>query len=279
MSHPSPMERLTQREKPQDSEIKAIDTEGDAQEEKSTDEKYTYVPWGVTSFAAFDAVKEAREKAREMMTLIDVFTQIAENIMWLESVENKAAAISSLSRELASRLDAETKAVNEEEGDEAETLEYHNSFNVVKQANGQYRWLGIWTNNIEDRDNPPDIIAKDSILDYVDRINIGQLDFPELWMFHVEGTKFGTTDMIAYIPYEGPEDIGYAIATGLIDEDCKDIAESLANSKDELGMSHGMKNVVRRVIDNKNVIVYFDTFEISVLPKKFAAVEDSAYYS
>ena len=73
-----------------------------------------------------------------------------------------------------------------------------NSFNIYKQKDGSYRWVAIYSNNFRDRDNPPEIITEKSHLNFVKAVNDGVLPFPELWLWHVDGSKWGIADFVGY---------------------------------------------------------------------------------
>jgi uncharacterized protein YdaT len=129
-------------------------------------------------------------------------------------------------------------------------------FKVVKSANGELRWFSRFSNNWLDRDG--EIIPASSHKEYTDWVNKSQF-YPELWLWHTAGTKFGKADWIDFAD-------GFMCASGTIDDTpaAKSIVEYLGNQ--EIGVSHGFLQV-----KEGNLITKYRTFEISPLPLKRAA--------
>lgn len=63
-----------------------------------------YVSWGVTSFAAFDAEKLAREQAEHVMSLSDTFMQLVYNVTYSDQIADKKSAMMDLIEEFSTRL-------------------------------------------------------------------------------------------------------------------------------------------------------------------------------
>lgn len=137
---------------------------------------------------------------------------------------------------------------------------------------GNLRWIAAWSSNYLDDDIPPDIISEQSHKDFIERVEKGLAQYPELWHWHTEGTKWGITDWLAY-----DEDCGIVWASGTIDEGHEKEALALIKSKIELGVSHGMKDIVRSPVDKK-VIAQHTTYEISDLPLRWAANKMTALF-
>lgn len=137
-------------------------------------------------------------------------------------------------------------------------------FTVWKAANGQYRWLAVYSNNYRDNDNPPEIISEKSHLAFLSLVKDGVVPYPELWHWHIPGTRWGVADMLDYAD-------GFAIASGTVDAGHEKEAEALADMED-IRVSHGMpaKFIVRNPKD-KTVIDFHITSEISPLPGWAAA--------
>jgi len=134
-----------------------------------------------------------------------------------------------------------------------------------KEADGTTRFLALFSNNFRDDDNPPEIISADAHRDFVKATDAGEWDYPELWVWHVKGSRYGKTDLLAY-----DEATGMTIAVGNIDEGCEHIAQKCA----ELGdvMSHGMPaSEIRRSDADDSIIVRYRSSEISTLPLDAAA--------
>lgn len=134
------------------------------------------------------------------------------------------------------------------------------AFFMTKDATGAYRWIAVVTNKFRDQDNPPDIFsdkAHKEFMGYLDRTK----DYPDLWLWHTPGTKWGKADFADYVD-------GFVIMSGTVEKGHEGIAAKLAKKRD-LGVSHGY---LYRYEDEKNRIIFpYRTFEISPLPKKAAA--------
>lgn len=131
-------------------------------------------------------------------------------------------------------------------------------FGVVKQKDGRLRWYARYSNKWRDRDK--EITAEAAHADYVNWVTKSQ-SYPELWVWHTKGTRFGVADWIDYSD-------GFAHASGLIDDTpgAAKIVKFLSSNK-ELGVSHGFVSLQRG-----DTIEAYRTYEISVLPRKRAAV-------
>ena len=140
-------------------------------------------------------------------------------------------------------------------------------FTVYKDATtGDWRWLAIFSNKYRDRDNPPEIITDAAHQDFVAAVDKGEYPYPELWLWHVPGTRWGQADYVAY------DDKGFAIASGTVDKDKAHIAEAL--STDDVLVSHGMPAAeVFREDGDGTIITRYRSKEVSVLPAHAAANE------
>lgn len=133
---------------------------------------------------------------------------------------------------------------------------------------GQYRWFGIYSSNYLDDDYPADIISADAHKGFIERVEKGEVPYPELWHAHTKGTQWGETDWLYY-----DDETGLAYASGLVNTGHEKEAEALANyGKGNLGMSHGMqRESLKRDPVNKEVITQYVSYEISDLPLRWAA--------
>lgn len=132
-----------------------------------------------------------------------------------------------------------------------------------KSADGSIRWFARYSNCYKDRDR--EFISAASHKEYVEWIHRTGV-YPELWLWHTAGSRIGKADFVGF------ED-GLAIASGLIDEKSKAIAERLSDGVDNLGASHGFLPVVTI----GNVVHKHWTFEITVLPKERASAYGTGY--
>ncbi len=134
------------------------------------------------------------------------------------------------------------------------------AFKVLKDCNGDWRWLALVSNKFRDRDNPPEIFEDSAHKDFIQHLDGGG-QFPQLWLWHTPGTKFGKADWADY------QD-GFLIMSGTIDGDKAGVAEFLASQQD-LGVSHGYSYLHS---DKANGIIgWYRTHEVTVLPHDAAA--------
>jgi hypothetical protein len=133
---------------------------------------------------------------------------------------------------------------------------------IVKQADGRMRWYARYSNNFKDRDG--EIITEAAHKEYVDWAASGGV-YPELWLWHTPGTRFGQTDWLDFAD-------GFTHASGLVDDTdgAVEVVESLRGK--ELGVSHGML-----CSQHGNLITKYRSFEISVLPLERASVWTTSF--
>ncbi len=128
-------------------------------------------------------------------------------------------------------------------------------FAVFKDQFGDVRWLGVVTNNFEDREK--EIFTEAAHKDYIDFIDRRQ-KYPELWVWHEPGAKIGQADWAEYSD-------GFVVMSGIVDPEYEEIANRIA--EDSVGMSHGFLYK-----DEKDgLIPWYRSFEVSVLPSSVAA--------
>lgn len=133
---------------------------------------------------------------------------------------------------------------------------------IVKQADGQMRWITRYSNAWEDKEK--ELLLEAAHKEYI-AWAYDTKKFPELWLWHTPGTRFGKADFLDF-------DSGFSIASGLVDNGKEHIAEALAASSKQLGVSHGFLSVQ----DGKYITKY-RTFEISVLPLERAAAWGTSF--
>lgn len=145
------------------------------------------------------------------------------------------------------------------------------SLSVYKMKDGSWRWHAIYTNNFKDVDFPPDIITKQAHLDFIDMLEKGEVDYPELWHWHIPNTAWGKADYITFVNLEQAKGAGFMFATGYVLPGHENEAASLSKSGPlPIGVSHGMKEI-KRDSQNPEQITGYITYEISDLPLKYAA--------
>jgi hypothetical protein len=252
---------------------------------------------GATSFAQVIEAERAQEAAREVRKLANTVPMLVEGIFQDPNIEDKDEAIADLGPEFSALVlegmadtkerwqpltDAVVKALrplfgkkkeDEPTPDEPKTeAEAKNSFMVYKEADGGYRWLAIYSNKFRDRDNPPEIISEASHRRFTKMVNAGELPFPELWLWHVKGSRWGEADFVGY------DDNGFAVATGTVDKGKEWVAEALMTNGEEMLTSHGMPPwSIKRDPQDPTVYLEHITKEISPLLARIAANEFTGF--
>lgn len=134
---------------------------------------------------------------------------------------------------------------------------------TTKAANGRMRVIMRVSNNYKDRHH--EIITESAHKEFVSYLELTG-NYPEFWIWHIKGTRWGQADWVGY------DDSGFLMASGLVDPGYEPIAESMAQLN--LGVSHGFYGVT---LDNKNLIEAYRSFEFSPLPIMEAANLWTAY--
>jgi hypothetical protein len=141
---------------------------------------------------------------------------------------------------------------------------------------GQYRWFTSYSNNYREDDRPAEIISKESHKNFEKMIDEGEVDYPELWHWHLRGSAWGKADWIAF-----DEENGIAMASGYVYSGHEKEAESLSilGEQRPIGVSHGMpvSSIVRNETD-PTIIRRHVTVEISDLPLEAAANKLTSFY-
>lgn len=135
-----------------------------------------------------------------------------------------------------------------------------NSFSIFKDVNGDYRWVAVTSNKYRDHDYPPEIIEDSAHKEYVAWLDAGG-EYPDAWLWHTPGTKWGKADWADYAD-------GFLVFSGTVDKGSESVAEKLAEEAN-LGISHGFN--LRYSNAEKGIIGWYRTFEVSPLPMESAA--------
>lgn len=133
-------------------------------------------------------------------------------------------------------------------------------FHLFRQKDGRLRFFTMWSNNFMDREG--EVFPEYAHKEYVEYSNEAQA-FPELWMWHTPGTKYGQVDWMDMTD-------GFVCASGLIDSDKEMLAEQLA--KEDVGVSHGFYGIL-----SGKEYPWYRTYEISTLPRANAAVWTTSF--
>jgi hypothetical protein len=257
----------------------------------------SYIPLGATSFADVDEYIVAEAMGERVQELTRQFQTLAGNILYSPDIADKEQALNSLVRELDTRLGETVKAkgvigkmkeailsrlVGVKEGGEdrirkdlrydSEVLRPTGGLMVWKEAD-TYRWLAIYSNKYMDQDTPPEIISEAAHKEFIAAVEAKEAPYPELWHFHVPGTRYGQADMLAY------DDAGFVIAAGTIDKGHEAEAEAVMGIS-AIRVSHGMwRSSVRYDPKEKGVITRYRSVEISDLPLQRAANPLTGFYA
>ena len=169
-------------------------------------------------------------------------------------------ALGSGREKVVSRIYAAIDAIDGATQDQRDSL--HQRLAAVKGLllqkgdDGVVRWLAVPTNQFEDREG--EILTEAAHKAYVAAVESGEVEPPELWVWHTPGTRLGQAEGVAYTD-------GFVLAWGTIDKGQEDVAERLAALPD-LAMSHGFMGV-----KEGSLITRYVDREISVLPAEAAA--------
>lgn len=253
----------------------------------------SYIPFGATSFGDVDEYIIAQATTERVQELTRQFKSLAENILYSDEIADKGKALRDLVDELDKRLGEAVKSkgvasvfkdalitwlgsheynppglsrIKERIArDREEHLAPSTAFMVWKEAD-QHRWLATYSNKYRDQDVPSEIISADAHKDFVAAVDTKQTPMPELWHFHVPGSRWGVADMLAF-----DEQTGFVIASGTIDKGHEREAEIIAEMGD-VRVSHGMlrKSLEYDTADD-TVITRYRSIEISDLPAEYAA--------
>lgn len=135
------------------------------------------------------------------------------------------------------------------------------TFDFYKDLDGneRMRWFATVTNNYIDRES--DIFTSKAHQEYVDWAEKTKT-YPELWLWHTKGTKWGTTDWLDY-----DADNGFVVASGTVDPGFEHVAKALREYPGQMGTSHAFHGLKQ----NDKYIVQYRMLEISPLPLVAAA--------
>lgn len=129
------------------------------------------------------------------------------------------------------------------------------------------RWVGWWTNNFEDREG--EIFTEKAIDDFIASVKSGLVEYPELWFWHIEGTKHGKADGLWRLGH-------FALATGTFDSTpMAQQFKAYYQTVDHYGMSHGYEYF--RSQKSGRFYNQFKTRELSPLRNQ-AAANDLTYW-
>ncbi len=213
-----------------------------------------------TSFSELEEAEQEHERVEKVRRDMGRFLHLAENIMFGEE-GNKGSALSRLANEFATRVKNLMNGEEEEDEEEKQV----SVFRVYKASDGRWHWLAIYSNSSRDNDTPREIVSAKSHKNFVQKVDSGEWELPELWLWHERGWKCGQALAVAFD--EVSPGAGMAIAAGIFDKEAEPVARALAKSETML-VSHGMDLVQK---STGHIIDHHRTFEISPLPGTKAA--------
>lgn len=255
-----------------DTENDGDETKGKNNEKKSIYEYY--IPYGVTSFQQLDEMRSAAEKARSVRKLTTQFQGIVDNIVEDSEIGNKGLAIRTITEEYTNRLSSmeDDSGGNSEKSIQKAMDQIESEFLITKsEKDGKYYWKAIYSNDRRDRDNPPETISAKSHKSFVEMVEKEILPLPELWHWHIPGSKWGQATKVWF------DDNGRACAEGYILPGHEHAAKSLMGRTD-IRVSHGMpKPLIKRDKRDNSTIIRHATVEISDLPSQAAANEYTGF--
>jgi hypothetical protein len=138
-------------------------------------------------------------------------------------------------------------------------------FYVTKDASGHMRFFTVMSNNFTDREG--ELFTASSHKSFIKWCD-DQGSYPELWVWHAKGTKFGQVDWMDFVDDGGA---GVVASSGLIDPGMEPRAEWLATQ--DVAMSHGF-------IGHRTKEGYWTDYvswEQSVLPREAVANYGTAF--
>lgn len=123
-------------------------------------------------------------------------------------------------------------------------------------------WMGWWTNNFEDRQKQ--LFSADAIDEYIQRVKSGEIPYPELWYYHIPGTRHGQAEKLWRVGHFG-------VAYGSFDNTNlgRTFKAHYQSNRKSRGMSHGFFYPENQLVDG--VFHKFTTFEVTVLDPHHAA--------
>ncbi len=133
-------------------------------------------------------------------------------------------------------------------------------FEVFKDDSGNWHWHATYTNNYEDLEQ--EIISEKAHDKFINRLDMGLVPMPELWVWHTFGTAHGKAKLVWRNDH-------FIHAVGDFDGSTEAKAAIEYYQKNKVKLSHGF--TVPRWAFKDGVYEDYNTFEISTLPPKAAA--------
>ena len=238
------------------------------------------------SLISQEKADELKKRARALLDKlqsskdIDELSTILDSIIVSDSIANKSEAILDVVKEFEPVVKSDVRGRGLLEKARAMAKQISGvaepSFYVWKDTtNNTWRWEGIYSNTLKDRDNPPDTITADAHKGFVFLVQEGLVDYPELRLWHLPGKAvIGKADKVEY---KELNNVGYAVASGTFYPGTQRYVRKLAKQPD-LAMSHGMPTrLIRRDDHDESLIKAYVSTEVSVLPR-WSAANEATYF-
>lgn len=198
--------------------------------------------------------KELQERARKMLSRAN------------KAVYGKEIEEAPVQKHGVDRIKGALNTLLGKDKKEDKQQEHQGGFFVWKETEeSPMLFIARYSNNFRDDDVIPEIISEKSHRRFVELVDSGREEPPDLMVWHVPEWTIGKSTWVAY------DDEGFALAAGVINKDCEEIALQISKQSD-VTMSHGMpESSIRRDVDDPTVIIEHVTREISILPHVAAA--------
>lgn len=136
------------------------------------------------------------------------------------------------------------------------------------KAVGGGKWVGMWSNNFEDREG--EYFPARATDAYIARLDAKEIEMPELYFWHIPYSYGKATTVMRVAVDDRPNAPSVSIAAGYFYDNpiAKAFEKATLKSKG-LKMSHGFLYPPQARVNG--VYHYYDTFEISALPPYAAA--------
>jgi hypothetical protein len=131
------------------------------------------------------------------------------------------------------------------------------AFNVFKGNDGKWYWIAKYTNAYQDKEG--EIFTEKAHEEYIQRMDMGLVDKPELWVWHTKGTKHGKADTVFGVGR-------IMVAFGHFDDtpEAQKAIKYYQKNADKIKLSHGA--IAPKWAIHDGLIESYNTFEISTLP-------------
>ncbi|KKM25961.1 hypothetical protein LCGC14_1589710, partial [marine sediment metagenome] len=211
---------------------------------------------------------EPKEVSGKLAKIADELDDRIENPPDLKETEDKGILANFKKKVLGSLEKAKAKRLEKD----VPAKKHASGIQVFKSKDG-FRWFGWVSNKYRDRDWPAEpklggqIITEEAHKEFVLWVDEDPKErMPQFWHWHTpESAHKERADWIDYSD-------GFLMMSGPLMEKEAELQTAL-NAKYDLAMSHGLVRSDRHYDKERGLIQKYRTFEVSDLPRKFAANE------